>query len=290
MHIIIDQNVFFICGFFFSMAERFCGYCGAKVLPNEKFCPNCGRKIIFTPLDSTIQDNLSKKIEQIELQKNGKIPSAESEPENIPPPNRRTYFFVPENETNFQPIPQMPGIGDSQTYPRIGSRILAYIIDLVIIFFIAQFILPYFIKDIVIPDINGLPEDPNTWTPEQYAIFEQAQSEVLSILSIFSTIMSVVTFIYNFLFHISPAKATLGQMVLKFKLVDADNFGTANFGKILFVDSIKCIDLLLIFDLLLVSINRRPGMYRLSNSLTRITMVKKSYLQGLTENNVMPPF
>lgn len=265
------------------MSERFCGNCGARVLPNERFCPNCGRKIISTPIDPSINDSLNKKIEQIDLQKKGASPTTNDE-DRIASQNalrnQRSYIFVPDNENAFQPTQPIVAMGNNQMYPGIGARILAYIIDLVIIFFIAQLILPFFIRGMSIPDISSLPEDPNTWTPEQNALFEQAYAVVLNILSILSTIITVVTFVYNFLFHISPAKATVGQLILGFKLVDEETLGSANIGKIILVDLLKSIDILLLFDLLLVAVNRRPGMYRLSNSLMRITMVKKSFLNS----------
>ncbi len=275
------------------MSEKICANCGVKVLPNERFCPNCGRKIVSAAMDPSINDNLNKKIEQIELQRNGKIPATNDE-ERIASQNaarnQRSYIFVPDNENIIQPSQQFTAMNSAQMYPGIGARILAFIIDLVIIFFVAQLILPTFISGVQIPDISNLPEDPNTWTPEQQALFEQAYAVLLNILSIFSTLITVITFIYNFLFHISPAKATIGQLILRFKLVDAETLGSAKIGKILLVDILKSIDLLLLFDLLLSSVNRRPGMYRLSNSLMRITMIKKSFLNSQSPVNPNAPF
>lgn len=273
------------------MSKRICNNCGNSVLPNQRFCPDCGYKLQSLSDGSDGGLDLSRRLQQIEIQqKTQEYSRPQSENENVDAENpdytqrRRSYVYVPRNDmehdTHYAPL--MP---DQTMFPTMGARIAAYLLDYVLIFIIASLILPYFTNHISIPDLTQFPEDPNAWTPEQEALLTDVYIQLMTVLA---WVTISVSFIYNFLFHVLPTRATIGQLIFRFKMVQEDTFEKVPFYKILIIDIIKSVDWFLLIDLILGQINKRPGMKRLTNSLLHVYMVKKQYLSGANNDNTRP--
>jgi uncharacterized RDD family membrane protein YckC len=249
---------------------------------NERFCPKCGKKTNGNETGPSYNDDLTRRLERIEVEKK----MGEEKQQNSPPP--RDYIYrQPEVDNYLDPrgMNQTPGFNANvranravHMYPSTGSRVLAYLIDMIIIFFIVELLIPLFIQNITIPDLTSLPQDPNSWTPDDEAMLDQAVVVLTNIITIYSILVSLVVFLYNFLFHISPARATIGQLLLRFKLADAETMAKVSPGKIIILCVLKCIFILLVFDVLIGAGRRELGMARMSNGLTRTVMIRNQYL------------
>jgi uncharacterized RDD family membrane protein YckC len=273
------------------MSKRICNNCGNSVLPNQRFCPDCGYKLQSLSDGSDGGLDLSRRLQQIEIQqKTQEYSRPQSENENVDAENsdytqrRRSYVYVPrtdtEHDTHYAPL--MP---DQMMFPTMVVRVIAYLLDYFLIYIIASLIIPYFTQHLVEPDTSGFPVDINDWTEDQLNLVLDYNIEYLKALSL---VIVSVSFIYNFLFHVLPTRATIGQLIFRFKIVQEDTFEKVPIYKILIIDVIKSVDWFLLIDLILGQINRRPGMKRLTNSLLHVYMVKKQYIPESNENNIRP--
>ena len=274
-------------------SNKFCPNCGNEVRLNERFCPVCGTRLKASIGESPKSDSLNSRLEQIEHEQQTKkeITSRNSLYQDDAP-EERSYTYQEDPPTPMYPqqpqrsypvnpyYPPTPNV-NPQLFASFGLRFIAWLIDGIIVYFITNFLAGLIFP---IPDyslISNLPDDPNQYTPQQEALMNSFISQSVSFLWNVTLLNMGIFTLYSFAFQASGVHATLGQLIVKIKVVDQQTLQGSNAGKYLILGLLRSSLLLLFFDFVFGKVSSAlPGQGRLSNVKTHTVVVRKNVTQA----------
>lgn len=204
---------------------------------------------------------------------------------NTPPLWGNQYGTTPSSYSGSYGAPLQFG-----PFASFGERLIAWIIDMIILYLIGSFITPFFLEDmgndmlLMLENLN-----PETMTDAQYEAFMSAATTFLMMSELVGWILSVI---YFFLFTWLAKGRTLGKMALKLVVVDQDTLQPVeNPGRIL-IDSLTKRPILLFFDLIIGAIagSSQRKQFRVTQKLSKTVVVKKNLLPAAPMMNQNPTF
>ena len=270
------------------MKAKVCSRCGSTVPLNARFCDKCGSRLDFQRQQDP---KLDERLEEIEIEQ--KKRREESQTSQTPRPTtrhqnvgvfpqqesrNRNYIYHEPDQGQFRPPSDIPRPRDELQFitHSFGARVGAWFIDLIILYFLTELI-AYFV--LTPPDLTALEQllanAGETLTPEQEDLLFEYLDVMIAYLRDWSLLFSALFFVYNAALQAS-LKATLGQLILKMRLVKIPDMEDPSILDLLILSFLKCALILLVLDVIIGSIaGMEPGQVRVSNKLTNTAIVRR---------------
>jgi uncharacterized RDD family membrane protein YckC/ribosomal protein S27AE len=221
-----------------ELKDQTCPKCKFVARPNERFCPKCGYRL-----------NIAQEALQEQQFLNERIFGTQNEPNN-----EDFYFQRVLRESTAVPIvrnentPIIPMSIPNYRYASTFSRIIAYLIDDILIFLLSAFL-----AQLIEPVQWTTTSSNSTVSTSEISSMTQTLSIYLSLLVLIKTVIAIG---YFTIFETSRNGQTIGMFFLRIKIIDYRFNRPPTQRQVLIIALSKALELILILDILAFRFNR----------------------------------
>jgi uncharacterized RDD family membrane protein YckC len=277
----------------------FCPVCGNKLdIPPEKvsFCPFCGADIQKKRILPDASPGTPTARPSMPQSPMNPQPDNTYRPNAVPPistaPPSENYGTPPPYPNQYPggyapqyPMGQPSGYGynynrmNTGPYATFGERFLAYLIDIIIIALISNFIIDQIFYNLIFADVM---DTLTAFVEADIEAMSDAQFEALmnTLTLIYIRLIvyySIIYFAYFFLFSWALKGRSPGKAIMKLQIVDPTTLDPITSPGRLLIDSITKFYVLIVFDVIIGAIAnpRERKQYRITQKLAKTAVIKK---------------